>query len=310
MKVWINGTFLDSEDAKIGVFDAGFQHGVGLFETMAAQNGAIFRVIQHMERLAESAAMLRLTDALQVEPLVQALENILVENGQQDARVRLTITGGDLNMLQRTGDSGSGDPTIVIQSQPPTEYPPSFFESGVVVSIASGRINPYEFGAGHKTLNYWSSLLNLQLAAMQQCGESLVLTPSAHVAGGCVSNLFVVSDGTLFTPVARGEEDEQDEPSAVLPGITRSVVFQLADDLGIGTNRKTMVLDDVVGADECFLTNSSWGVLPVVGLRASIREENNSEKQDHVLGGGGVGAVTERLIKAYGDVVENETRKN
>ena len=310
MKVWINGTFQDSEDAKIGVFDAGFQHGVGLFETMVARNGTIFHVSQHMERLAESAAMLRLTDSLQVEPLVQALGNILRENDQQEARVRLTITGGDLNMLQQTGSSGGGDPTIVIQSQPPTEYPPSFFKNGVVVSIASGRVNPYEFGAGHKTLNYWPSLLNLQLAAMRQCGESLVLTPSAHVAGGGVSNLFVVNGETLFTPVARGEESEQDEPSAVLPGITRSAITQLADDLGIGTNRKTMILDDVIGADECFLTNSSWGVLPVVSISASIREEENTEEQDHVMGGGTVGPVTARLMRAYNELVENETCGN
>ena len=298
---------MEGDDAKIGVFDAGFQHGVGLFETMLAHNGTIFRVSQHMERLAQSAAMLRLTDALQIEPLVQALENILKENDQLEARVRLTITGGDLNLLQRTGNSGSGDPTIVIQSQPPTEYPPSFFENGVVVSIASGRINPYEFGAGHKTLNYWPSLLNLQLAAMQQCGESLLLTPSAHVAGGCVSNIFIVNGGTLFTPLARGEEEEQDEPSGVLPGITRSVIIDLADGLGVGTSRKTMILDDVIGADECFLTNSSWGVLPVVGLHASVREENNATEQDHSMGGGVVGPVTAKIMQAYRAMVDNET---
>lgn len=299
---------MDRDEARVSVFDAGFQHGVGLFETMLAKNGVVFKAAEHMSRLADSAAMLRLTESLQIGPLVEALNLILKENDQESARVRLTVTGGDLNLLQRTGSSGGGDPTIVIQTQPPTEYPSSFFEKGVMVSIASGRVNPYEFGAGHKTLNYWPSLLNLQLAAMQQSGESLLLTPSALVAGGCVSNIFVVNGGTLFTPVARGEEDQQDEPSAVLPGITRSVIIQLADALGIGTSRKPLTLDDVLAADEVFLTNSSWGVLPVVGLLASVLDEGNPSEQAHPIGKKSVGPVSNQLVIAYTDLLEQETR--
>jgi len=308
LKVWINGTFVDGDDAKVSVFDAGFQHGVGLFETMIAKNGVVFKAAEHMSRLAESAAMLRLTENLRVDPLVEALGLILKENDQESARVRLTVTGGDLNLLQRTGNSGGGDPTIVIQTQPPTEYPPSFFKNGVIVSIASGRVNPYEIGAGHKTLNYWPSLLNLQLAAMQHCGESLLLTPSALVAGGCVSNIFVVNGGTLFTPVARGEEGEQDEPSAVLPGITRSAIFKLADELGIGTSQKSLTLDDVLVADEVFLTNSSWGVLPVVGLLASVLDKGNPAEQAHPIGEKSVGPVSNQLILAYEDLLEQGSR--
>lgn len=299
---------MDGDEARVSVFDAGFQHGVGLFETMIAKNGVVFKAAEHMSRLADSAAMLRLTENLQIDPLVEALNLILKENDQKSARVRLTVTGGDLNLLQRTGNSGGVDPTIVIQTQPPTEYPSSFFEEGVMVSIASGRINPYEFGAGHKTLNYWPSLLNLQLAAMQQSGESLLLTPSALVAGGCVSNIFVVDGGTLFTPVARGEEGQQDEPSAVLPGITRSAIIQLANAMGIGTSRKPLTLDDVLAADEVFLTNSSWGVLPVVGLLASVLDEGNPSEQAHPIGEKSVGPVSNQLVIAYTDLLEQETR--
>ena len=273
---------------------------------MITRNGVVFKASEHMTRLAESAAILRLTENLQIEPLIEALHLIVKENGQASARIRLTLTGGDLNLLQRTGTSG-GDPTIVIQTQPPTEYPPSFFTNGVMVAIASGRVNPYEFGAGHKTLNYWPSLLNLQLSAMQQCGESLLLTPSALVAGGCVSNIFVVNKGTLFTPVARGEEGEQEEPSAVLPGITRNVVIQLADELGIGTSRKALTLDDVLSSEEVFLTNSSWGILPVVGLLASIVQEGSQAEQTHQIGDHSVGAITNQLILSYKNLVEEET---
>jgi branched-subunit amino acid aminotransferase/4-amino-4-deoxychorismate lyase len=307
MKVWVNGSFLDDDMAKISVFDAGFQHGVGLFETMSAKNGAVFRAKEHMERLANSSSMLRLTEKLEITPLVEALQQTLNENNQPEARVRLTISGGDLNMLQQTGSSGGGDPTIVIQTQPPTQYPDAFFENGVTVSIASGRSNPYEFGAGHKTLNYWSKLLNLQLAAMQQCGEAIWLTPSANITGGSVSNLFVVKNGTLFTPTARGEEDIDEEPSATIPGVTRSVIVGIADDLGVGTNKKSVVLDEVLGADEVFLTNSSWGVLPVVGIRATVKTDDDQTSQDEPIGDGGVGRLTSQLIDSYRNCVDTET---
>ena len=307
MTVWINGSFFEDKDAKVGVFDAGFQHGVGLFETMLAKNGALFRPRQHMERLADSAAALRLTEKLQIEPLVEALQKTLEENKQTEARVRLTITGGDLNMLQRTGSSEGGDPTIVIQSQPPTEYPPAFYEQGVMVTLASGRANPYEFGAGHKTLNYWPKLLNLQLAAMQQCGEALWLTPSAHVTGGSVSNVFTCRGGTLFTPIAQGEEDINDEPSATLPGITRQAIMNIADDLGVGTSKAILTIDDILSADEVFLTNSSWGVLPVVGLKVTVQNDGGGGVQEQHIADGNVGKLTSQLHKDYQETVDRET---
>jgi len=309
LKVWINGTFFEDQDAKIGVFDAGFQHGVGLFETMIARHGKVFRARDHMDRLVESASLLRLTEKLQVEPLIEALQLSLKENDRQEARLRLTITGGDLNLLQKTGSSGGGDPTIVIQVQPPTEYPPSFFEKGVMVSIASGRINPYELGVGHKTLNYWSRLLNLQLAAMRHCGESIWLTPSAHVSSGCVSNIFIVRNGTLLTPIARGEEGVDDEPSAVLPGITRKIAIQLADELGVGTSRCTITLDDVLDAKEMFLTNSSWGLLPVVRVLTTVSEDGEESTQEQEIDVGCVGSLTTQLIKSYQSTLEKETQE-
>jgi branched-subunit amino acid aminotransferase/4-amino-4-deoxychorismate lyase len=121
MDVWINGQFISAEDAQISVFDAGFQHGVGLFETMRAEHGRPFRATAHVERLAESARILRLTERLHVEPLVEAIEQVIQHNKMDQARVRLTVTGGNLNMLQSQGTSPQ-DPTVLIVTQPPTPY--------------------------------------------------------------------------------------------------------------------------------------------------------------------------------------------
>ncbi len=295
MKVWLNGKLIDRHDAMVSAFDAGFQHGVGLFETMLARNGRIFRPEAHMERLNASARALRLSEALRTGPLVEALAMTLKENDYDAARVRLTLTGGNLNLLQGEGKS-QVDPTILIVAQPPSEYPDAFFEKGVMVTLADSRANPLDAMAGHKTLNYWGRIQALQVAAARQAAESLWFSVSNHLASGSVSNIFLVNDGTLHTPLARGEEEEGMLPSPVLPGITRNAIIELGDGMSVGTSRRMIAIDDLLEADEVFLTNSSWGVLPVVAV----------EKE--TIGEGAPGEMTKRLREAWLALVEDETK--
>lgn len=295
MQVWLNGEFTARDEAKVSVFDAGFQHGVGLFETMLARNGVAFRAEPHMNRLAASAKELLLSDRLRIEPLVEAVHHTLRRNDLKDARVRLSVTGGDLNMLQSRGQSPV-DPTVLIVAQPPTEYPPAFFEKGVMATIADARENPFNPMAGHKTLNYWPRIQSLQQAAAKRGGESLWFGVSNHLCGGSVSNAFIVKGGELFTPIARGEEQPGAMRSPTLPGITRAAVIEIAETLDIAVERRMLDINDVLQADEVFLTNSSWGVLPVVAVE---REK---------IADGSVGEVTAQIRRAWLDLVEEETR--
>jgi len=331
MLLWLNGQFVERDSATISVFDAGVQHGVGLFETMLARHGRVFRAAEHMRRLIGSARDLLLTDRLRADPLIEAIEHTLARNTLQDARVRLTITGGDLNVLQSRprnaphqnsgGDNGERkqgagpersrgvDPTILIVAQPPTEYPETFFTQGVRVTIADGRENPLSAMAGHKTLNYWPRIRALQEAAVRQAGEALWFSVSNHLCGGCVSNVFLVKGGNLLTPIARGEEEHIGGregaggaraailPAPVLPGVTREAVIQCAQGMGTAVTKRMLTIDDVLGADEVFLTNSSWGVLPVVGV----------EKE--TIAGGEVGEVTKSLREAWLATVERESKE-
>ncbi len=307
MDVWINGQFVDAERAEVSAFDAGFQHGVGLFETMHASNGRIFRARAHVERLAESARLLRMSERLHVEPLVEAAQHVLEHNKLDRARVRLTVTGGNLNMLQSTGTSPQ-DPTVLIVSQPPTDYPDEFFTRGIGAVFASGRLSPWMPDAGHKTLNYWPRILALQEAAAQRAGEALWLTPEAHVACGCVSNFFMISNETLVTPPARDEQ-----PCAVLPGITRAAIIELAEGMNLPVEQRTISVDEFLGADEAFLTNSSWQVLPLTSVlvRINTASEEGGEPvidmKPHTLGDGGVGGITSDLRTALLACIDRET---
>ncbi|MCA9288253.1 MAG: aminotransferase class IV, partial [Phycisphaerales bacterium] len=186
------------------------------------------------------------------------------------------------------------DPTVLIDVQPATAYPQEMFERGVGVAIADAKANPFNPFEGHKTLDYWWRLRSLQEAAMKRTSEALVFTVTNHLAGGCVSNAFVVKDGALLTPIARGEEDDVAAadsgrgavlPSPVLPGVTRAEVLALAEGAGLRVERRMLSVSDVLGADEVFLTNSSWGVLPVVRVEAATIGDGQPGEATRMLRG-------------------------
>ncbi len=336
--VFLDGQFLEPGEARVSAFDAGFQHGVGLFETFVggvSGGGDVwaFRLDEHLERLDDSARALGLSESLRLPALADAVLKTIEQSGLARARVRLTITGGDLNMLGRPlpGQSagqkqaeraGAGEPTVLIVAQPATTYPREMFERGVAVTIADFKANPLDPMAGHKTLNYWPRLRELQIAASKRAAEALVFQVTNFLCGGCVSSAVLVKDGRLLTPIVRGEEEivgrettvaepiPEDEPviggvrghaargpaglavpSPVLPGITREWVLEWANQNRVPVVRKMITIDEVLGADELLLVNSSWGVLPVVSVEAKT------------IKAGTVGPVGERLVKAYAEAM-------
>ncbi len=307
LTLWINGEFVEPEQAEISPLDAGLQHGVGLFETMLAARGRVFRLHRHLERLQVSARALGLSESVRLNPLAEAVRRVVERAGLERARVRLTMTGGDLRMLGPTG-AGPTTPTLVISAQPASERPQDVFERGALVMVASARVNPLDPTQGHKTLNYWMRLRELREAARSGASEALMLQVTNHVAGGAVSNVFVVKDGVARTPIARGEEAEvaaeasgellagvpgsgsgggRSLSSPVLPGITRAFVRETLEAEGLVVERRMLGVSDVLDADEVFLTNSQWGALPVTRVEGKT------------IGSGKVGARARAVIEAW-----------
>lgn len=343
--VFLNGDFVSRDSAFVSAFDAGLQHGVGLFETMLAvkpddrsggppEDSTSWRVVharEHLDRLVVSARQLGLSESLRISALEEAVGRTVAKAGEELAasgsdvsrlRIRLTITGGDLNLLEQ-GRAGSADasrgPTVLIVASPATAYPREMFERGVGVVVADYKANPLDPHGGHKTLNYWPRLRELQIAAGKRAGEALVFQVTNHLTGGCVSNAMLIKDGVLITPIARGEEedvaramdDSSDSfdggsgggstghsgtstgatmPSPVLPGIVRRWVLEKAQDLGLDIERRMVSISDVFDADELVLTNSSWGVLPVVKV------------EREAIGDGVVGPIASALCSAWGEM--------
>ena len=262
--IWINGEMTTAEEARVSAFDAGIQHGVGLFETLLAREDRVIHLLQHLDRLEESVRETRLSSRMRPDGIAEAIHRTVKAADLPASRIRVTITGGDLNLLH--GQGGEHDPTIMVVAQPATAYPDELFDRGVRVSVADARANPLDPLAGHKTLDYWSRLTELQSAAAKGASEALWFMVSNHLAGGCVSNVILVKDDEFITPIARGEEPEGGLPSPVLPGIVRAEVLGWAAAEGRVVRREMIGIETVLTADEVLLTNSSWGVLPVVGL--------------------------------------------
>ncbi len=293
MDIYLNGQFVPHEQATVPIDDAGLQHAVGLFETMAVRHGRAFRLRQHVDRLIGSTQALGLSRDLESDSLADAVTSTIEHNGIEDARVRLTVTAGSVSLLKPDGSPPT--PTVMVVATPAMTYDPAYFEHGIRVLVTPPMANPFDPSAGHKTLSYWSRLRTLRQAAEAGAGEAIWLNVTNHLASGAISNVFLVKDGRLLTPIARGEEQQGALPAPVLPGVTRAAVIEQAHNEGIEVERRMLSVDDLLGADEAFLTNSGWQVLPVT----SVEKAN--------IGDGSVGELTRRLREGVLKLIEDET---
>ncbi|MEO0965792.1 MAG: aminotransferase class IV [Planctomycetota bacterium] len=312
---WVNGAMVEPGEAVVSAGDAGLQHAVGVFSTMRAWpgggglsgadggggEGVVWRLDRHVERVVGSMIELGMAHAGEAAglrgQLRTAVEACVTENGLAEARVRLTVTPGAVT-LRPGGEGGIGAKpgrTILVEPSPVTGYDPAYFERGVRVVIHGPAASPFDDHAGHKTLNYWSRLSSLRKAAEAGAAEAIWLNVTNHLASGAISNLFVVRDGVLMTPIARGEEVEGALRAPVLPGVVRAAAIAWAEGEGIDVERRMLTVEDLLDADEVFLTNSGWLVLPVSGV------------EQKAIGAGGVGEVTRRLRQGLAEMIAAET---
>ena len=279
--VWINGQFVPEEDAHVSVRDSGLLHAIGLFTTMRSVGGKVLRIDAHLKRLRESSEVLFIPLIPNDKAIKTAAEELLQRNELTDARLRLTLTRGVSQMDPVHGQRL--DPTLFLTAGPFEPYPAEFYEKGLtVIVLDEHKLNPYDLQAGHKTLDYFSRLHALREANRRGAGEALWFNTGNYLQSGSISNVFLVRDGALVTPPTN--EELRSEPlrsrtpyprSNVLPGTTRGVIFDLAKTAGIPVDIRPVTINDLLAADEVFLTNSVMSVMPVCRIeRKAIGNES------------------------------------
>ena len=282
--VWINGQFKPDSDAGVSLRDSGLLHGAGVFTTMRAYGGKVFRLARHLRRLRDSCEALFIPLQHKDDVLADAVGELLSRNELSDARLRLTVTRG-----ATTQDPLHGmrlDPTAFLTAAPLEAYPREFYDRGMtVILLDEQKANPYDLQAGHKTLNYFSRLAALRAATQRQAGEALwfnvhnYLQSREHhecVPGG-ERNAGDAADAVGMCASRPWHKPRPTRSSNVLPGVTRAAVMEIAKSMDMEVLTPAVDVNRLLAADEIFLTNSIMGIMPVCRVEPQSRSATTSQ---------------------------------
>ena len=278
----VDGDLVDRSEATVHVDDRGFRYGDGAFETCRAYGGTVFLWDRHLDRLEATCETLGMSAAVP-DDLGDRVRETLAANGMAEAYVRVSITRGV--QPGTLSPAETVDPTVVVYVKPlprgGLDSEPIWDGPACVESVETRRISDRALPVDAKTHNYLNGILaRLELRERDSdADEALMLDGDGYVAEGTTSNVFFVEDGTLKTP----------QNGTILPGITRGVVIEAAESMDIPIETGRYELSQLSGAEESFLTNTTWELRPIETLDGTS------------IGGG---PITDRLREAYDDRVE------
>ena len=286
-KIWMDGTLVDWDDAKVHVLTHALHYGFGVFEgirTYATARGpAVFRLTDHIVRLHNSARMLMIDMTYSVEQLVEAVKATVRANGLDACYVRPIVYTGygemGLNPLPCTINT-----TIAVWPWG-TYLGDEGLQRGVRLKISSWqRHDPNAIPPACKATGMYinSSLAKIE-ALKAGYDEAVLLSPQGFVSECTGENLFVVKQGRIVTPPSS---------AGALEGITQHSLMTIARDLGIDCEVATILRSDLYTADEAFLSGTAAEVVPV----RSVDDREIGEP----------GPITRKLQEAYFAVVKGE----
>jgi branched-chain amino acid aminotransferase len=286
---YFNGKLVPEREVLVPFRDRGFKYGDAVFDTTRTFGHRIFKVREHVERLYRSLRYLRIDPGVTQDQMVEITERVLRENlpllePDEDYWVTQRVSRGlDPNGVALWGRSGA---TVIVECVPlPLSERAALYRDGIrVVTPSVRRTPPESFSPRVKTHNY----LNLVVAGLEAHDRdpdawAVLLDTHGNLAEGLGSNIFLVRQGALEKP----------REQAVLAGISRDTVIDLAREAGITVVEKDIDLYDAYTADEAFLTSTSLCICPVKSVNGSV------------IGDGRVpGAVTRQLTEAYARFVD------
>ena len=290
--IWMDGKLVAWDDAKIHILTHTLHYGNGVFEGTRAymtDNGlAIFKLREHTKRLLNSAKITRIKPNFSLEELEKAHIEVLKANDfKSNVYIRPIIYLGygimGLNHMAAPVN------TAIAAWQWGSYLGDEGLEKGIRVKISSFTRNPVSstMGKAKAAANYLNSQMAKYEALEAGYEEALLLDDEGFIAEGSGECFFIVRDGVLISP----------PNDTSLESITQGMVLELAQEAGIPIQRRRITRDEVYIADEAFFTGTAAEVTP-------IRDVDN-----YVIGDGKRGAMTEKLQKAYFDVVYGRNPK-
>jgi branched-chain amino acid aminotransferase len=282
----LNGKVVSPEDAVVSVTDRGFLYGDGLFETLHAYGRKLFRVEQHLERLASGAAHLAFSPRPDLSRLEKWMQDAVDAASFSEANVRLTLTRG--TGPRGPSIKGSFEQTAVITVTQHHRPGTQVLQKGVTAIIASFRRQEAAATASLKTLNYIEQILAKREADDAGADEALMLNNAGLLCEGSASNINLIRNGMLTLP--------DPERAGALPGIAQLTAVEAARNLKIPVAYTALSPWDPGLSEEAFLTGSMREISPLVRVG------------DIVIGSGKPGPITLKLIAEFRRIIERECR--
>lgn len=284
LEIYIDGKWYPKGEAKISVFDHGLLYGDGVFEGIRSYHCLVFKLKEHLTRLYESAHTIMLKIPLDPKKMTEVIIETLRRNRLRDAYIRVVVTRG-------TGDLGLDPekckrPTVIVITDKIVLYPDRLYKKGLeIITVPTVRNHPEAVNPALKSLNYLNNILAKIEATHAGYIEALLLNHQGYVAECTGDNIFMVKNGTLWTP-----------PTYVgaLKGITRSAILEIARRQKVNVEEKILTRHDLFNADELFLTGTAAEVIPVVKL------------DGRTIGEGEPGRLTRSLMKAFHELTRRD----
>lgn len=255
-KIYLDGELVPEDEAKISVFDHGLLYGDGVFEGIRAYDGYVFKLDEHLDRLYRSAKAIKLEIPFGPEEMKEKILETLRANDLEEAYIRPIVTRGK-GSLGLDIDSCTKPSVIIITKEWESLYGPELYEQGLHLLTTTIRNQPKEgLPPTVKHLNYLTNVLAVTQANTWGADEALMLDTNGNVSEGGADNVFVYRKGAVYTPPVINN----------LPGITRSAVIDLLEEMDYEVKEKHLGLAEVLTADEVFLSGTAAEVAPVAKI--------------------------------------------
>lgn len=289
--VYMNGTFVPEQEAKISIYDSALMFGDMVFEMTRSFNKKQFKLREHLERLYASIKYTNIPFNMNIEQMESACYETIERNDpffdqNDEHRLMINVSRGPLSLYAEVFGNKM-EPTIVISDFPlkwTVAGMGKYFDEGINAVIPSQRAIPASLiepkVKNRSRIHYL--MANIEVSRMKgQNNWALLLDSDGFITEGTGSNFFIVKNNRLITP----------EPRNILRGVSREYIFELGQQLGIEFIEKNIEPYDVMIADEAFMTATPFCILPVTKF------------QDNNIGIGQMGPVTKLLLDTWSENV-------
>ena len=273
---YVDGTYVEEDQAQIPVTDLSVLRGYGVFDFLRTYNGFPFHLTGHLNRLERSAKLIGLSLPDPVTKIKEIVLETLRRNSHEESNIRLVVTGGQ----SHDGITPGNSPLLMVMVTEASRFPDAWYTEGV--KVITSHLDRHIPGA--KTIHYIPAILCQAEAHNQGAVEAIYVDRDGFVQEGTTSNFFGFIDNKLITP-----------PRArVLPGITRQVVLEVAEN-EFEIEERLIHKDEIRLLDEAFITSSVKEVTPVRAIN-SVQLSDSS-----------VGRKTRRVMELFNKYTSSYT---